>query len=129
MPRIFYAIIMNLILLAALAVTASAQADKPTSEIEVNGIYTIPSGSVNLSGTTTAGTTIDFKNDFDLRNKWGYGLKYIYRTENGKHKLWATYTHTSNTSTRALTRTIVFENQVYTANLNTKSDTSLGMFL
>jgi hypothetical protein len=129
MIKIPSVIITNLILLMAVVISASAQADKPRSEVEVSGIYTIPSGSVNLSGTTPNDTTVDFSRDLDLQNRWGYGLKYIYRSESGKHKLWASYTHTSNTNTGLLNRSIIFGGRVYIANVTTRSDTSLGIFL
>ncbi|MEO8573683.1 MAG: hypothetical protein ABI481_06910 [Pyrinomonadaceae bacterium] len=89
----------------------------------------MPGGEANFSTTTAAGTTVAFDDDFDLKSKWGFGVRYTFRSPNGKHKLWATYARTSASNTRTLSRTFVFLGQTYPVNLDTRSDTSLGIFL
>ena len=122
-------LIVGVTILMVAGATVSAQTAAPKNEVEFNGLYTIPGGEVNFSGTTAAGTTIDFEDDFGLRNKLGFGLRYIRRSENGKHKFMLNYARTSSTNTRELSRTIVFRDQTYTANLNTRAEESLGVFL
>src|SRR4051812_42114073 len=66
----------------ALAVTPiGAQTSTPKNEIEVQGIYAIPSGSVDFSTTTAAGSDISFANDFGLKNRFGFGLRFTHRSE------------------------------------------------
>jgi hypothetical protein len=129
MRKLHFGIIISVIALAAAGASANAQTAAPKSEIEVDGIYAIPSGSANFSATTSSGATISFADDFGLKNRLGFGLRYTYRSENGKHKFWLTYNRTTNTNTRTLSRTFTFLDQTYTANLNTRAEQSLGIFL
>jgi|GEM_PF-2477984 hypothetical protein len=41
-------------------------------------------GEANFSGTNDAGSTLDFNRDFDFGNRWGFELRYTYRSENKK---------------------------------------------
>lgn len=129
MRKLYFGIILSAIVMVAAVASVSAQTTAPKNEVEIHGIYAIPSGSASFSGTTTAGTTISFANDFGFKNKLGFGLGYIYRSENGKHKLMANYSRTSTDNTRTLSRTFIFQGQTYTAGLNTKAESSLGLFL
>ena len=129
MRRPLFGLLIGLLLLATTGAPSNAHTHAPKNEVELNGIYTIPGGEVNFSGTTAAGSTISFENDFGLKNKLGFGLRYIRRAENGKHKFMLNYARTSSSNTRALSRTIVFRGQTYTANLNTRAEESLGVFL
>ncbi|MFL6337401.1 MAG: hypothetical protein ACJ754_29225 [Pyrinomonadaceae bacterium] len=129
MRRSLFVPIIGVIFLAAAGAPSSAQTAAPKNEVEFNGIYTIPGGEVNLSGSTAAGTTISFENDFGLKNKLGFGLRYIRRAESGKHKFMLNYARTASSNTRALSRTIVFRDRTYAANLDTRAEESLGVFL
>ena len=129
MRKVSLGIIISAIVMVAAGAFANAQTPAPKSEVEIRGVYAIPSGEVNFSTTTTAGTTISFANDFGLKNKLGFDLRYTYRTENGKHKFMVNYGRTSTSNTRVLSRTFVFQDQIYTANLNTKAESSLGIAL
>ena len=128
MRKLHFGIFISAILVAV-GTSVSAQTTVPKNEIEIRGIYAVPSGEVDFSGTTGAGNTVSFDNDFDLKNKLGFGLRYTYRSENGKHKLMAGYHRTATSNTRLLSRTFVFQGQTYTANLNTRAEDSLGLFL
>jgi hypothetical protein len=129
MRQVHLGLMIGVIILTAAGAPVRAQTTAPKHEVELNGIYTIPGGEVNFSGTTTAGTTISFDNDFGLKNKLGFGLRYTRRSENGKHKIMLNYARTAADNTRALSRTIVFRDQTYTANLDTRSEESLGIAL
>src|SRR4051812_9307480 len=129
MRRSLFGLIIGVSILAAAGVPSSAQTTAPKNEVELNGIYTIPGGEVNFSGTTAAGSTISFENDFGLGNKLGFGLRYIHRAESGKHKFMLNYARTASSNTRALSRTLVFRDRTYTANLDTRAEESLGVFL
>jgi hypothetical protein len=124
-----FGLIIGLIITVAAAAPSSAQTAAPKNEVEFNGLYTIPGGEVNFSGTTAAGSTISFENDFGLGNKLGFGLRYIRRAESGKHKFMLNYARTASSNTRALSRTLVFRDRTYTANLDTRAEESLGVFL
>ena len=128
MRKLHFGIFISAILVAV-GTSVSAQTTVPKNEIEIRGIYAVPSGEVDFSGTTGAGNTVSFDNDFDLKNKLGFGLRYTYRSENGKHKLMAGYHRTATSNTRLLSRTFVFQGQTYTANLNSRAEESLGLFL
>ncbi|MFL6230360.1 MAG: hypothetical protein ACJ741_16430, partial [Pyrinomonadaceae bacterium] len=121
MRKFHFGMVIGALILMAAGARVSAQTAAPKNEIEVNGIYAIPGGAASFSGTTAAGTAISFDNDFDFKNKLGFGLRYIYRSENGKHKIILNYARTSSDNTRALSRTIIFRDQIYTANLNTRA--------
>jgi Outer membrane protein beta-barrel domain len=125
MLRLIYVLTLLLLVLIVTTPSADAQSDL-RHEIEVRGVYLIPTGEVSLSNTQTSGTTIDFERDFDLPNRFGIDLKYTYRSENRKHKLWVGYARSSYSSTTTLTRTIEFLGQTYTANLQIKSERTLS---
>ena len=110
--------------LVVIANTTSAQ----NSEFEFRGIYLFPGGETSFSTTQTPGTTISFGRDFDLPNRFGIDARYTYRTPSGKHKFTVGYTRSSFESTRTLTRTIEFLNQVFTANLEITSERKLQSF-
>lgn len=130
MKKAYFGIIFAVMIPLTTAIIAQAQtAVTPKNEVEVTGSYLFESGSLRFSTATDPGTVISLKNDLDLKNKVGYGLRYTYRSENGKHKIWATYSHTSANNTKTLARTVVFLGQTYTANLAVRAEHSLGMFL
>jgi len=118
-----------LFLLAALIPINAQNTDKAKSEIEVRGTYNIPSGEAVFSSSGSTGTTIDFDRDFDLRKELGFGVKYTYRTPDGKHKFSGEYDQTTWNRNTLLTRSITFLGQTYTANLNLESDLRLSEFL
>lgn len=108
--------------------TADAQNSRPTNEIEVRGMVSVPSGEASFSGNGTAGTVISFDRDFDFRNKLGFQASYTHRTENGKHKFVGEYSQTSWDRSNTLTRSFTFLGQTYLANLNTSSELRLSTF-
>jgi len=115
----------------ALAGSASAQTssvDKPKNEIEVRGVFAVPTGSANFSGTTNSNSTIDFRRDFDFNTRLGLQLRYAYRSTNGKHKIVADYNQTSWNRNRVLSRTFVFEGNTYVANAAIDSNLKLRTF-
>jgi len=114
----------------AFAASASAQssADKPKNEIEARGIFTIPTGSANFSGTTNSGSTVDFRRDFDFNTRLGLQLRYAYRSTNGKHKIVADYNQTSWNRDRIIGRSFVFQGQTYLANAQIDSNLKLRTF-
>jgi len=126
MKKIYLGIILVLL---TTAIMAQAQTATPKNEVEITGSYVFQSGTLKFSTTTAPGTVISLKDDLDLKSKLGYGLRYTYRSENGKHKMWATYSRTSEDGTKTLSRTLTFLGQTYTANLAVRSERSLGMFL
>src|SRR5262252_2022469 len=55
--------ILAIIIVLTVSAVAFAQADKPKNEIEVRATVAVPSGEANFSGTSAAGSTIDFNKD------------------------------------------------------------------
>jgi opacity protein-like surface antigen len=119
----------SMIMMLGFMISARAQSsDQPKNEIEVRGTYSIPSGEANFSGTTASGSTIDFGRDFDFHNEFGFGVRYTYRSSNGKHKLGADYDSTNWERSTTLSRTIVFGGVTYNANLNLDGNLKLQVF-
>ncbi len=130
MQKKYFGIIFAVLIPLTTAIMAQAQtAATPKNEVEVTGNYVFQSGSLRFSTATIPGTVVSLKDDVALKNNVGYGLRYTYRSENGKHKIWAAYSHTSGNNTTTLARTFVFLGQTYTANLAVHAEHSLGMFL
>src|SRR6188768_1389971 len=100
MPRT--AVITFITLVIAAAVDAQSSADEPRNEIEVRGVYSIPSGDASFSTTGSSGSTISLKRDFDFRSEPGFELRYTYRTASGKHKFLAEYSSTNWNRTTTL---------------------------
>jgi hypothetical protein len=118
----------SLLLLLVLTAPAQTSTDKPQNEIEVHGIYSIPSGESQFSTTGSAGSVIDFGRDFDFNNALGYQLRFTHRTANGKHKFLANYADTRWSRDTTLTRSFTFLGQTYLANLNISSNLKLRDF-
>jgi hypothetical protein len=116
----------------AITEAANAQSDRPNSEVEFRATFSIPSGDANFSGTTDAGSTLDFSRDFDFKNEWGYQLRYTYRTSSGKHKFLVDYDDTSWDRSNTLSRSFTFRGETYVANAslegNLKLRTIRGMY-
>ena len=128
--KIFISRFSLLMAIAVAVVTAQAQtpADKPKNEIEVRGTVSVPSGEANFSGTGAAGSTLDFKRDFDWGNKIGFEARYTYRSPDGKHKLQAGYATTSWDRSTTLTRSFTFRGETYVANAQIDSNLKLREF-
>ena len=115
-------------LTSAVNVWAQSNPTDLKNEIEVRVHYAVPSGETSFSTTTNAGTTIDFGRDLDLKNSWGYDLRFTHRSENNKHKLLAEYSANKWDRTTLLTRTFTFLNQTYVANATIDSALQLRDF-
>ncbi|HKP39028.1 MAG TPA: hypothetical protein VJT71_19375 [Pyrinomonadaceae bacterium] len=116
--------------LMALSCVASGQSspNTPRNEIELRGSVSVPSGEANFSGTNDAESTLDFNRDFDFQNKLGFQVRYTHRSENGKHKIVASYERTSWNRTTTLTRSFTFRGETYTANATINGDLDLRTF-
>jgi hypothetical protein len=123
-----HALVSALIAVAAVAVHAQSSSDEPRNEVEIRGLYSIPSGEANFSGTGSSGSTISFSRDFDFRNKLGFGLRYTYRSENRKHKLMADFDQTTTSRSTTLSRSFTFRDQTYVANLAISGDLRIREF-
>jgi hypothetical protein len=123
-----HVLIYAFIVAAAVTVHAQSSSDEPRNEVEVRGLYSIPSGEANFSGTGSSGSTISFSRDFAFRNRLGFGLRYTYRSENGKHKLLADFGQTSTNRSTTLSRSFTFRDQTYLANLSISGDLRLRDF-
>jgi len=130
MRRDFLLLILAVVTVLLIVTTLHAQTSsgRPKHEIEIRGTFSIPSGDANFSGTTDAGSTLDFARDFDFKNEWGYQIRYAYRTANGKHKLVADYDDTSWDRNTTLSRSFTFRGETYVANANIASDLKLRTF-
>jgi hypothetical protein len=117
-----------MVLAIFIAAPAQSSSDRLRNEIEVNAIISIPSGNSNFSGTTSSGSTLDFARDFDFKNEVGFDLRYLYRSENNKHKILAEYTHTDWSRSATLTRSFTFRGETYVANAAISSELNLGTF-
>jgi hypothetical protein len=112
-----------------LATSGIAQStDQPRNEIELRGVYSIPSGEARFSTSTSIGTVLDFDRDFGFRNELGFQLRYTHKSENKKHKLLLDYSQTDWERSSTLTRSFNFLGETYLANLNTTSDLKLRSF-
>ena len=116
------------LILSAIVICQAQSDDRPQNEIEIRGTYSIPSGDANFSTAGSSGTTIDFERDFDFKNELGFGVRYLRRSKNGKHKLGGDFAQTSWSRTRALTRSFTFLGETYVANLDTSADLKLTTF-
>ena len=115
----------SMMFLVSIAVYAQ---DQPLNEIEVRGVYSIPSGESRFSTSGSSGTTIDFSRDFDFRNELGFDLRFTRASTNRKHKLLAEYGATSWNRTTSLSRSFTFRGETYVANLNATADLKLRTF-
>jgi hypothetical protein len=124
--------VLALVIVAAAGTTSFSQSDKPKHEIEIRATVAVPSGEANFSGTGAAGSTIDFKRDFDFSNEWGFDIKYAYRSESGKHKFGVEYANTDWDRTRTFTRSFTFRGETYVAGAavegNMRQSTFKGMY-
>jgi len=118
----------SIALIPAAAVYAQTPSDTPRNEIELRGTISIPSGDASFAGTTSGGTDIDFKKDFDFANRLGFDGRYTYRTENKKHKFFVEWGTTHWSRSTSLSRTIIIRDQVFTANLQTHATLRLNVF-
>jgi len=116
------------ILFIGSAIVNGQSSDQPRSEIEVRGNLSIPTGETNFSGTTNNDQTIDFGRDFSFDNKLGWEGRYIYRSENQKHKFMAAYSRDNWDQERTLTRTFTFLGQTYVANASADLDLTIRTF-
>jgi hypothetical protein len=123
-----YVLIYAFIAAATVAVHAQSSSDEPRNEVEVRGVYSIPSGDANFSGTADSGSTISFSRDFEFRNKLGFELRYTYRSANGKHKLMGDFSQTSFNRSTTLSRSFTFRDQTYLANLAISGDLRVRQF-
>jgi hypothetical protein len=127
--QIRYLVVTTVIVFSAFTgLYAQSSTDSPRNEVEINATFSIPSGNSKFSTTTAAGSTVDLGRDFDFKDEFGFDLRYIHRSANGKHKLLAEYTHTDWSRTGTATRTIVFEGQTFVANATLSGDLNLGAF-
>ena len=117
-----------LLLTAALTINAQGSNEPLKNEIEVRGVFAIPSGDASFSSNGNAGTVISFSRDFDFKNKLGFELRYTYRSENGKHKISADYAQTSWDRQTTLSRSFTFLGQTYQANLSASAKLRLSDF-
>src|ERR1700741_3158094 len=117
-----------ILLVVSMAAYGQAGTDQPRNEIEVRGSVSIPTGSANFSGTTNSDQTIDFGRDFSFDNKLGFEVRYIYRSENQKHKFQVQYGRDNWDQQRTLTRTITFAGQTYLANASADLGLTLRTF-
>jgi len=120
---------ITLFVLAFLAsAAAQSSADKPNNEIEVRGVFAIPTGSANFSDTTNAGSTIDFRRDFDFDSKLGFQLRYAYRSTSRKHKFVVDYNQISWNRDTVINRSFAFRGRIYIANAQIDSTLKLKTF-
>src|SRR5215471_18430229 len=118
----------GILLIFTAAINAQSSSQDTKSEVEIRGLFAVPSGEASILGTTTGGNTIDFSRDFDFKNQFGFELRYTYRTEDKKHKVLLNYNHIDWNRTTSLSRSFTFLGQTYVANFNATGDLSLGYF-
>ena len=130
MRKLFSALTFFTVILLTFMVPGQAQSssDRPKNEIEIRGTYSIPSGEANFSGTSASGSTIDFARDFDFKNKFGFQVRYAYRSSNGKHKIVGDYDSTSWERSTTLARSFTFRGETYVANASINGDLKLRTF-
>jgi hypothetical protein len=128
MQKMFRRLTIFVLVVLAAAATARAQSDGQQNEIEVRGVYSIPSGDASFSTTTTHGTDLSFGRDFDFRNQLGFELRYTRWSKNGRHKFFVDYGHTDWSRDTVLSRSIAFNGRIYIANANLTSDFKLSDF-
>jgi hypothetical protein len=122
------AVIIFITLLITAAVDAQSSVDEPRNEIEVRGVYSIPSGDVSFPTSGSQGSIISFDRDLDFSNKLGFELQYTYRTASGKHKFLAEYSDTRWNRTTTLSRSFTFLGETYVANLEATGNLKLKTF-
>ena len=109
-------------------VTVDAQDTRPPNEVEVRGVYAIPSGEASFASNGTAGDVISFSRDFDFRKELGFAVRFTHRTENGKHKFLGEYAQTTWNRNTTLSRSFTFRGETFTANLDASADLRLSDF-
>jgi Outer membrane protein beta-barrel domain len=122
------AIFVSVMLVATVAARAQSAGGEQQNEVEVRGVYSIPSGDASFSTTTSSGTDISFGRDFDFRNELGFELRYTRRSTNDRHKFVVDYGHTDWSRSTVLNRSLAFNGRIYIANVNTTSDLNLSDF-
>jgi len=130
MRKLFWrpAIFLSVVLAAAATARAQSAGGQQQNEVEVRGVYSIPSGDASFSTTTTNGTDISFGRDFDFRNQLGFELRYTRLSKNDRHKFLVDYGHTDWSRDTVLNRSIAFNGRIYIANANLTSDFKLSDF-
>jgi hypothetical protein len=119
----------SIILLASVTtLMAQSSADRPGNEIEIRGVYSIPSGEASFSTSGSSGSIISFDRDFGFRNELGFQLRYTHKSANNKHKFLVDYAETDWQRSTTLSRSVTFLGETYLANLNTTSDLKLRSF-
>lgn len=125
MTSLFRQIVGSAVLLLMFAAAVVAQPAALRNEIEFRGLFSIPSGETNFSGTNDAGSTIDFGRDFDFKNELGFQIRYTHRSKNNKHKIVADYESSSWDRSTLFTRSFTFRGETYVANANIEGDLKL----
>jgi hypothetical protein len=116
------------VLLVGPFITVHAQNTGPKNEVEVRGLYAIPSGEASFSSNGTPGDVISFSRDFDFRKELGFAVRFTHRTENGKHKFLGEYAQTTWNRNTSLSRSFTFRGETFTANLDASADLRLSDF-
>jgi hypothetical protein len=123
-----FAVITFIMLVIVTVISAQSSTDEPRNEIEIRGIYSLPSGDTSFSATGSTGSTISFDRDFDFRSKLGFEMRYTHRTASGKHKFLAEYSNTNWNRTKTLSRSFTFRGETYQANFDATADLKLRTY-
>jgi hypothetical protein len=121
---------LHMFISLAIVATVHAQStgDLQKNEVEVRGVYSIPSGDASFSATGTVGSTISFTRDFALDNSLGFALRYTRKSTTGKHKFLVDFGETSWNRSATLSRSFIFLGQTYIANLSASANLKLREF-
>jgi hypothetical protein len=122
------AVLTFTLVIAAASAYAQSASNEPTSEIEVRGYYSIPTGDASFSATGSSGSTISLSRDFDFHNRLGFELGYTYRTASGKHKFRVEYDDTRWKRETTLSRSFTFRGETFQANLAASGNLQLKTF-
>jgi hypothetical protein len=130
MRKVFLRLSLFALIVVAATATAPAQSssDQPKNEIEIRGDVAVPSGEANFSGTSAAGSTLNFSRDFDFKTKLGFDVRFIHRSINDKHKILVRYSRGDWDQTARLTRSFTFLGQTYVANAQLSLDITVRTF-
>ena len=128
--RNLFSMSVSILIVGTGLISAPAQtpSDQPRNEIEVRGDVGVPSGKANFSGTSDAGSTIDFSRDFDFKNKLGFDVRFLHRSINDKHKILVQYSRQDWDKDATLTRSLTFQGQTYVANAQLSLDITVRTF-
>ena len=119
---------LTLILLLVVTVTVNSQTEPLKHEVEVRGVYTIPSGEASFTRNGINGSELSLDRDFDFQNELGFELRYTHRTASGKHKFQVGYNQTTWERTANLSRSFTFLGETYVANLDIDAEFRLSTF-